>query len=91
MLSGSEIDFLSSFALNLFKRFVTPLEKTLKIELFNKDVELNLLHVGFFTFFSVMLNQLWGGGLSLFGTLCKYVYTFGGHIKFMLTILSYLI
>ena len=30
---------------------VTPLERTLKIELFSKDVGLNLLHVGRFTIF----------------------------------------
>ena len=41
----------SDFASNFFKRFVTLLEGTLKIELLSKDVELNLLHVGIFTSF----------------------------------------
>ena len=41
----------SDFSPNLFKLFVKPLEGTLKIELFSKDVGLNLLHVGIFTSF----------------------------------------
>ena len=31
--------FFSDFAPNFFNQFVTPLEGTLKIELFSKDVE----------------------------------------------------
>ena len=41
----------SDFAPKFFKRFVTLLEGTLKIELLTKDVELNMLYVDSFTFF----------------------------------------
>ena len=40
-----------------------PLEGTLKIERFSKDVELNLLHVGIFTsFLSCLVYSGEGGG-----------------------------
>ena len=52
----------SDFAPNFFKRFVAPLEGTLKIELFSKDVELNLLHVGIFTSFLSCLVYSGEGG-----------------------------
>ena len=52
----------SDFAPNFFKRFVTLLEGTLKIELFSKDVELNLLHVGIFTSFLSCLVYSGEGG-----------------------------
>ena len=48
--------------LNFFKRFVTLLEGTLKIELLSKDVELNLLHVGIFTSFLSRLVYSGEGG-----------------------------
>ena len=59
----------SDLAPNFFKRFVTPLEGTLKIELFSKDVELNLLHVGIFTSFLSCLAYSVEEGLSLFAIL----------------------
>ena len=52
----------SDFAPNFFKRFVTLLEGTLNIELFRKDVELNLLHVGIFTSFLSCLVYTLGRG-----------------------------
>ena len=52
----------SDFAPNFFKQFVTPLERTLTIELFSKDVELNLVHVGNFTSFLSCLVYSGEGG-----------------------------
>ena len=50
------------FALGpFFKLLVTPLEKTLTTELLSKDVELNLLPVGIFTFFLSCLFTLGKG------------------------------
>ena len=57
---------------DFFKRFVTPLEGTLKIELFGKDIELNLLLVGIFTSFLSCLVYSGEGGYHCLRP-CKYL------------------
>ena len=52
----------SDFAPNFFKRFVTPLKGTLKIELFSKDVELKGLPVDVFIFFLTCIVFAGDGG-----------------------------
>ena len=52
----------SYFAPNFFKRFVTQLEGTLKIELLSKDVELKGLPVVVFIFFLTCIVFAGKGG-----------------------------